>query len=97
MVVAVAKAFLELGRGVRTIREKGLFCDMMKELSNECLVGGRGVGSVIGHVAGALDIDTIAVVRFEDGIIVDRLAAFLLAPAPDRVVLLETESEGIDR
>ena len=70
---------------------------MVEQLSDEGGMGGWGVCGVVRDIARALDLNLVSVVRLENAVVVNGFALLPGSPATDRILLLKTEAEGVDR
>jgi hypothetical protein len=97
LISALLEGLAQVLHLVVAIGADGLFDEVVEEALDEGAVGRGGVGGELGDITGSAEGQGAPVFGMEVGLGVDRLAAILLAPAADPVVVLEAETEGIDR
>jgi len=87
------------GQGVgliESIGREGLLDKELEELFDDRLVDFGGCGQEVAELFGAVELDLVPEARDVGTGCVDGFAVFLGAKATDGVVVLESESEGVD-
>src|SRR5436190_5710485 len=78
------------------VGEDGLFYELMEELLDEGVLGVIALGGEVGDVAGASEMDDLAVIGEVISDCVNGFSFFFGAPAAYGIEMFEREAEGID-
>ena len=94
---AVCKFRQQLIGNSSAISNHRLFDHVVKQLLDKCLVSGFSVRGKLRHIACSGQLDRLPTVSLEFAAGFDRLVLIRRAPATDPVVVLQAETERINR